>query len=91
MAEDQRSSDRRGMANDNRAPWIYIRDGNRLYNIHADSTREGTVRYLDLVRQHGDSLIWTVVRSQRGKLTKVGFGPAEEIIEGFYVYFTRQV
>lgn len=30
-----------GMANDNRAPWIYIRDGNRLYNIHADSYEGG--------------------------------------------------
>jgi hypothetical protein len=80
-----------GTASDDRRPWIYIRDGGSLYNIHADSTREGVGQYLSLVDRYGDSLDWSVVMSKRGKPTKAGFGPLEEIIEGFYVYFVRRV
>jgi len=80
-----------GEASDNRAPWIYIRDGNCLYNIHADSTREGVELYLRLVDLHGDDLSWSVVLSKRGKATKGGFGPEQETIEGFYLYFMRRV
>lgn len=78
-------------ASDNRAPWVYIRDGNRLFNIHADSTYEGVKHYLRLVDFYGDGLTWSVVLSKRGHPTKGGFGPEKEVIEGFYVYFMREV
>lgn len=80
-----------GAASDNRAPWIYVRDGVCLFNIHADSTREGVERNLSLVDQYGDGINWSIVMSKRGKPTKAGFGPLEETLEGFYLYFVRRV
>jgi len=54
LREWSKTSEKRidgGTASDNRARWIYIRDGNHLYNIHADTIQEGVRHYLDLVGQ----------------------------------------
>jgi len=69
-----------------RTPWIWVKDGVDLYNLHADTKREAVAKYLELVKENGSDLDWIVVPSQKGNLTKVAFGPGKKIIPGFYLY-----
>lgn len=73
--------------NQKRTPWIWINEDLRLYRLHADTTGAGVRRYLALVTEHGEGLLWTIVDSQRGNPTKVAFGPSLERIPGFFLYF----
>lgn len=72
--------------NQKRTPWIWVRDAVGVAKLHADTCASGVRRYLALVDQHAGRLTWTIVRSRKGRLTKVAFGPEQEVIEGFYLY-----
>lgn len=71
-----------------RTPWLFVRDGDGgMFCLHADARRSTVVRYLELVDEHGDDLLWTVVPSQRGSMTAVAFGPeATRLKPAFYLY-----
>jgi hypothetical protein len=69
-----------------RTPWVWIKDGVDLYNLHADTKREAVAEYLDLAKENALELEWTIVASQKGNPTKVAFGPEKKIIRGFYLY-----
>jgi hypothetical protein len=67
-------------------PWLWVRSlGNDFY-LHADTTREGVSLYLDLAKDFGENLKWSVIESTRGQMTKVAFGPDCTVISGFYMY-----
>lgn len=72
---------------DGRTAWVHVRDGLRMFVLHADTRRASVERYLELVALHGDDLEWTVVPSQRGKMTAVGYGPDKVRHKPFYLYF----
>lgn len=74
-----------GSDNDGRAPWVYVRDGQPLYKLHADTKRQGVEEYLALVGQYGDNLVWTVVASRSGKPSAVAYGPQQKV-RRFYLY-----
>lgn len=69
-----------------RTAWIWVRDGHMLAKLHADTTREAVVEYLNLLRTHRSPLEWTVVASATGQLTKIAFGPERLTVSGFHLY-----
>jgi hypothetical protein len=71
---------------DGRAPWIYVRDGSEIYQLHADTKRPAVTRYLQEVDSHGDDLDWETTASEKGKMTAVVYGPTKTRIKSFYLY-----
>jgi len=69
-----------------RTPWVYVRDGFRVFVLNADTTRKAVGRYLELVKQHGDDLQWGITASQQGKMTAVAYGPERYRLKPFYLY-----
>src|SRR5713226_6470783 len=69
-----------------RKPWVYVRDGFRVFVLNADTKREAVGRYLDLVNQYGDDLRWEIRASQQGKMTAVAYGPERCRLRSFYLY-----
>jgi hypothetical protein len=73
---------------DERTAWVYIKDGDWVYQLHVDAHREAVEAYLELVNRYGDDLEWRLVPSRSGKTTAVGFGPSAERPEPvLYLYF----
>lgn len=72
-----------------RTPWVWIRVGEHVYRLHADTKGSGVRRYLTLVDEHGDQIAWATVMSQQGHPTKVAFGPDGEVIAGFFLYLPK--
>jgi hypothetical protein len=66
-------------------PWIFIRDGKRLFSQDADASREVVGEYLKLLDQQGEDLRWTVVLSDRGYKSRVAPGNPPERIP-VYIY-----
>jgi hypothetical protein len=66
--------------------WVHVREGDDVFRLNSDTTREGVERYLQLVRQYEDRLEWSVVENERGNMNKVAFGPEAETIRYFYLY-----
>jgi hypothetical protein len=71
---------------DGRTNWVFVRDGDTLYALHADTSRSAVERYLEFVVQYGDDLNWEIVPSQRGKTTAVAYGPKPCRHTPFYLY-----
>ena len=69
-----------------RRPWVYVRDGFRVFELNADTTREAVGQYLELLRQHDDDLRWEITASQRDKMTAVAYGPERRRLKPFYLY-----
>lgn len=69
-----------------RTPWVYVRDGDRLFRLHADAGREAVRAYLAFVEEHGDAIEWTVVPNARGNPNAVAHGPDRERLTPFYLY-----
>lgn len=69
-----------------RTAWVYVRDGDRLFRLHADAKREAVRAYLALVDALGDGLAWLVVPNARGARNAVAHGPELERLRGFYFY-----
>jgi hypothetical protein len=69
-----------------REGWIHVRDGNRLFKLNADCTREAVKHYLDLVSLYGDDLEWNITTSNRGNPTALLFGPKSVRYESFPLY-----
>jgi len=68
------------------APWVWVKSlGNRYY-LNADSTRDGVAAYIARVDAEGDSIRWSVVENERGRVNKAAFGEDREVIPGFYLY-----
>jgi hypothetical protein len=72
---------------DGRTPWVHVRDGDRDFHLHADTSRSAVRDYLRLVDQEGDDLAWTVVPSQKKKMTAVSYGDARARLIPFYLYY----
>lgn len=70
-------------------PWVYIRDGSSLFELHADTKREAVRGYLELVALHGDDLRWEVTASERGNMTAVAYGPERVRNKSFYLYAAK--
>ncbi len=66
--------------------WVHIKDGSRVFALHADAKRDAVVHYLQMVTLHGDDLAWEIVPSQRGNMTAVAFGPEKLRYKPFYLY-----
>jgi len=71
---------------DGRTNWLFVRDGDALFGLHADTRREAVERYLKLVAVHGENLVWKIVPSQRKKMTAVAYGPLAIRTKSFYLY-----
>lgn len=74
-----------------RTGWVFVRDGNSLYQLNADTKRpavEEYVQYLDLL---GDDVEWHVVENRNGNLTAVAYGPEPRRNPAFYLYFVENV
>jgi hypothetical protein len=69
-----------------RIPWVYVRDGFRVFVLNADTKREAVGRYLELVKQHSDDLRWEITASQQDKMTAVLYGPERHRLKPFYLY-----
>lgn len=69
-----------------RRPWIYVRDGFRVFMLNADTKREAVGQYLKLLRQHNDDLRWEITASQQNKMTAVAYGPERRRLKPFYLY-----
>jgi len=67
-------------------PWLHVRDNDRLFALHADTTRDAVRRYMDLVSLHGDELKWEVTTSRRGNPTALLYGPQGVRHTPFYFY-----
>jgi hypothetical protein len=67
-------------------PWVYVRQGSGIYQLHADTPREAVGHYLQEVGSHGDDLQWEIVESQRGKMTALVYGPQKIRLTSFYLY-----
>jgi hypothetical protein len=67
-------------------PWIFIRDGSRMFNFHADTARDAVAEYLRLLDQFGDSIDWSPAMSERGKMTAVAYGREQVRHTSFYLY-----
>jgi hypothetical protein len=70
------------------AAWIHVRDGQMIYRLHADASREAVSEYLRLVERYGDDLEWTVVPNKRGRNNAVAYGPDRIRLVPFYLYAT---
>jgi len=70
-------------------PWMYIRDGSSLFELHADTTCGAVRDYLGLVDVHGDIRQWAITASDRGNMTAVLYGPKQIRLKPFYLYATR--
>lgn len=73
-------------AGHNRAPWVHVRDGERLFALNADTTRDAVRQYIQLLELYGGDLAWTVAESESGKMTAVAYGADEVRIKPFYLY-----
>jgi hypothetical protein len=69
-----------------RRPWVYVRDGFRVFMLNADTKREAVGQYLQLLRQHDDDLRWEITASQQKKMTAVAYGPEQCRLKPFYLY-----
>ena len=65
--------------------WVFALEFGRRFRLHADSTREGVGRYLELLELY-PGMDWWVGVNERGGKNKVSFGPEREVIPGFYFY-----
>ncbi len=70
-------------------PWLYVRDGGKLFRLHADTRREGVREYLTLV-EGPSALEWSIAANQRGKENAVVFGPDRRKIPYFYLYLVDE-
>src|SRR5690242_6397719 len=43
---------------DGRTSWVHVRDGSRIFGLHADTKRDAVNQYLQTVTLHGDDLSW---------------------------------
>jgi len=68
--------------------WVTVRTGGRDFRVHADTSRDGIRRYLELVGLHGATLPWHVERSRSGKINKVCVEPDKSPTKGLFVYAT---
>lgn len=71
---------------DGRTSWVYVRDGSRIFGLHADTKRDAVDRYLQMVALYGDDMAWTIATSQRGKMSTVVYGPERARHRSFYLY-----
>ncbi|MFG0247755.1 MAG: hypothetical protein ACF8OB_02620 [Phycisphaeraceae bacterium JB051] len=71
--------------------WIYIKDKQSIYALHADTKYPAVEQYLQLVALYGDDMEWHIVASQRGKMTAVAYGPEKRRIKPFYMYFVSTI
>lgn len=69
-----------------RSPWVYIKEGGRVFRVHADTKRSGVKEYLQIVKDHEPEAVWHIVRNQRGRMNSVAFGPELIKPRGFYLY-----
>ena len=76
-------------AADGRTAWLYVRDADSLFKLHADTPRRAVEEYLRLLRAFEGKLEWSVRPSRQGKMTAVAFGPDRVKIEPFYLYVHR--
>jgi hypothetical protein len=65
---------------------LYVRHGDLVFRLNADTQREGVAEYLALVDQYGDDLEWHAVSSESGRKTAVAFGPSKTRVRRFYLY-----
>jgi hypothetical protein len=71
---------------DGRTPWVHVRDADKLFALHADTSRDAVTRYIQLLDLRGGDLAWEIVASQRGNMTAVAYGPRKVRIKPFYLY-----
>ena len=67
-------------------PWVYVRDGFRLFKLNADTEQQAVGQYLELLRQHDDDLRWEITASQQHKMTAVAYGPELRRLKPFHLY-----
>lgn len=68
--------------------WVTVRTGGRDFRVHADTSRDGIRRYLELVGLHGPTLAWHVEPSRSGNINKVCVEPDKSPTKGLFVYAT---
>lgn len=69
-----------------RSPWVYIKEGGRVFRLHADTKRAGVREYLRMAEDHDSEAEWHIFRNRRGRMNSVAFGPELIRPEGFYLY-----
>lgn len=62
--------------------WVYVRDGEQVFQLNADTTREGVDSYLALL----DAFEWTMVPDSRGRNSAIAYGPQKHELSYFYLY-----
>ena len=66
--------------------WVWVKHlGNRFY-LHADTTRAGIGRYLEILDSEGDSIRWSAAPGTGDR--PVAIGAAGEVIDEFRLYRT---
>ena len=68
-------------------PWIFIKDGERTYRLHADTRREGVEEYLNNYKNSD----WVIVENNVGNLNAVAFSTNETPIRaiGLNLYLVQ--
>lgn len=65
--------------------WLFVRNDDRLFRLHADTRREGVRDYLALCIA-GQLPTWNIVANQRGTENAVSFGEDGVKVKYFYLY-----
>ena len=65
---------------------VVINDQSNFYGFHANTKRAGVEPYLALVLKHGEALEWVAVKSQRGKQSRIHYGPEKVRIKLFSLH-----
>jgi hypothetical protein len=71
--------------------WVTVRTGGRDFRVHADTTRDGIRRYLELAGLHGPTLAWYVEPSRTGKINKVCVEPDRSATKGIFIYAMKEL
>jgi hypothetical protein len=58
-----------------RSPWVFIKEGDQIFRLHADTKRSGVKEYLQAAESLDHKIEWQVVRNRRGRMNSVAFGP----------------
>jgi hypothetical protein len=66
--------------------WVWVSVGDHTCRLHADATREGVSKLLQMNREVDGELDWHVIANNRGNFNKVAFGDDKRVIPGIFLY-----
>ena len=72
---------------DERTAWVYVKDGDAVFKLHADTKKVAVEEYLRLVGELGENLVWNVVPNKLGNLNAVAYGESSvQLTNTLYLY-----